>query len=340
MTIYKDMKGEIMYMKRKKLLATILPAFLVAVLCYNPLLIINATDEITYSDIIDSILSATDINSLEEGGHSEDDIPVDGEVPEEDDNLDSEDKHLIEEIFTDSDDIKIQVGIPTTIDFYLDPFNFGRNGTLFSPEYSIINYSNVDIELQIKDLMYTYSDNGTFLSLTEAPNRSESRDEKAVFMFLRHIVHPLIDLNGELADLTVEQLYDHRNDDFIITDNAEGEVLTIHLKAANYDDDGNFVSLNEDSVFLFTILGDIDIGSSAPWKSGDLKLSIVYSMEAVMPDFSELNIDDDLLNSDMTNDAIMDDDEIDENNGNTDNTDNSDTMDDLAPDDAPPDISD
>ncbi|MCL2050604.1 MAG: hypothetical protein FWG91_02570 [Lachnospiraceae bacterium] len=173
--------------------------------------------------------------------------------------------HSYDEVTTPFDDVNIQVAIPLSLDFILDPYNISGQGTLFAPEYSIANYSNIDIELEIHDLAYSFSDNGDFLSLTEAPNQDEEAQEKMVFMFLRHLMEP-------------------QNDDFIITDQADGAVLSIRLEAANYDENGEFVSLNESSIFRFTIMGAVTNGLSAPWKSGDLKLNMVYSWSAYVPE--------------------------------------------------------
>ncbi|MCL2718590.1 MAG: hypothetical protein FWE14_07390 [Lachnospiraceae bacterium] len=188
--------------------------------------------------------------------------------------------------------VEIQVAIPTTIDFYLDPLNVTGLGTIFSPDYSIINYSNVDVILEISGLAYSFSDNGSFMSYNRPLTNEDDSYYKNVFMFLRHIVNPLIDLDGDIADITVEQLYDNQNDDFIITDQTEGSILTIILKAANYDDNGNFLSLNEDSIFLFSIMGDITSGENEVWKSGDLKINMVYSWKALIPDNANTVIDD------------------------------------------------
>lgn len=194
---------------------------------------------------------------------------------------------------TPKDDAMIQVSLPASLDFFLDPYDLSGRGTLFSPEYSIINYSNVDIELELYDFAYSFSDNGSFLSCAEAPDREVKLYEKAVFMFVRQIVKPRIDESGNLAESSDAQIFDRSNEDFIITDTAEDSVLKIRLKAANYDEDGSFVSLNEDSVFLFTLMGDITNGHSAPWKTGDLELKMVYRWEAILPE--KTDADDALL---------------------------------------------
>lgn len=171
--------------------------------------------------------------------------------------------------------------VPTKINFILDPYGIAGDRTLDSPEYSIINYSNVDVDVEINELAYSFSDNGTFFASTQPLDLTQEEEDKAVYMFLRRIAHPSLNEMDELEESSAAQIKHADNDDFLILDTNDGSSFKIRLKAANYDENGGFLSLNEDSVFLFKIMGDIRMGHSAPWKSGDLSLHMVYSWTPV-----------------------------------------------------------
>ena len=201
------------------------------------------------------------------------------------------------------EEVIIRVSVPCNLDFYVDPYNFSGNGHIFSPEYSIINYSNVDVELNILDLAYHFSGNGSFFASTEPLDTTISRDAKGVFMFLRQITEA-----------------SERINDFIITDNAENAVFTLILSAAEYDEEGEFVELNEGSSFYFTIMGDVSIGNSAPWLSGDVWIEMLYSWDAIVPEeeideeeFDENELDEEELNGEDTDGDSIDKDGLDGN---------------------------
>ncbi len=237
-------------------------------------------------------------------------------------------------------DVIARVVLPTTLDFYIDPMDLTGNGTLFSPEYAIINHSNVDIEFSITGLHYVFSEDGQFLSFAEPFDTRLEREENAVYMYLRQIDSTQFhfadsspantdkDIQNFFPDaenseaktqdfyldtetqefLASEETQDYLTatisstlstiasdnigqasavPDYIITDKNDGDPLTFVLKASNYDEDGNFVSLNQDSIFLFTLMGEASSGTSEPWKTGDMKINMVFNWETIEPEVPE-----------------------------------------------------
>lgn len=316
----------------------------------------------------------------------------------------------------------VRFTLPPDLDFFIDPIDLVNNGTLFSPEYSISNYGSTDVILKIQDLVYHFSDNGSFLSCADFPDRETERYEKAIFMFLRPVfdenadytsvnyydasnynmsdddngdnldddiddvgsyddihdtddydddirgvsshdddihdidsydddIHDTGSYDDDIHDTGDDNLNDNFNDemdhdgnpdtdnrdtnsydednlntddhedddldddtidadshddsyyarhytgadavyiedlDYLITDQLRDDDLQIILRAADYDENGNFIALNPGSTFSFKFMGGIADGTSAPWLSDDVWLQMIYSFEVITPEYAGL----------------------------------------------------
>jgi hypothetical protein len=204
----------------------------------------------------------------------------------------------------------LNVSLPANLDYFVDPIDLAGYGTLFSPIFRISNHGLTDVALKIWDIAYNFSDNGSFLSYTELPDSEIERYEKAIFMLLRQVYEDdyvdyddsefeysdYLDLHYDDPDYDAvpEIIYD-KDIEYLVTNQVRDEGFVVLLKAAEHDEDGNFIALNPGSTFGFELTGGIADGTSAPWLSGDVWLQMVYSFEIILPDEEELLDDEEEL---------------------------------------------
>ncbi len=183
----------------------------------------------------------------------------------------------------------LNVSFPTSLDFYIDSHDLTGNGTLFSPAYEIVNYSSLDVIISVDSLYYTLPEDSQIETCSVPPDKDDENSERAVFMMFRPVSPAELDEDEDkLIGGEPDWLMSRRDNDYIISEASEDTAIKIYLEAADYDEDGNFISLNEQSTFRFALVGDVRSDSSDEWQSGDISFKIVYSWDIAEPEASEV----------------------------------------------------
>lgn len=152
----------------------------------------------------------------------------------------------------------IDVEIPTTLGFKIDPFNIGKGGKVNTSVMTIENKSNVPVEVQMSKLKGTPTGS---LNLVDSPaelnNESENKD---AFLWLGQLaVTPDKNEEGKFTSVKPLAAYSEaKNKQQVVTEIEGTEVVSMgNLLEATYNEDGNYSTTNAKGKMYLGVLGDV-----------------------------------------------------------------------------------
>lgn len=153
----------------------------------------------------------------------------------------------------------LKVSMPTKVMAYLDPGNISGKGGVYSDEYKVINYGNCDVAIKIKRINAYYRNGVT--EMNESSRESVNEEISS----------------GKEISIKMVWENDHENQEKVLnmTDGQLDEYV-LYLKAAKYDEKGNFVKLNKGSEGTFYFSGALNSDSGTEWTEGDIGLKFSY----------------------------------------------------------------
>lgn len=152
----------------------------------------------------------------------------------------------------------IDVEIPTTLGFKIDPFNIGKAGKVNTSVMTIENKSNVPVEVQMSKLKGTASGD---LNLVESPAEVTSEgDSKDAFLWIGQLaVTPDKNEEGKFTSVKPLSTYSEaKNKQQVVTEVEGSEVVSMgNLLEATYDESGDYSATNAKGKMYLGILGDV-----------------------------------------------------------------------------------
>lgn len=153
-----------------------------------------------------------------------------------------------------------RVSFPTDIKATLDPGNVSGSGQVFSERYKVENYGNTDVAIKIKNINVWYT------------------SEEELYVFTDEEVK---DNNSGVKKLHINMIWESENGgwvkEFPISEGAADECVLV-LKAAQYDDAGNFVRIQEGGRGFFYYTGSMSADPKLSWKAGECTLQFDYEL--------------------------------------------------------------
>lgn len=173
----------------------------------------------------------------------------------------------------------INVEIPTSFDFKVDPFNIGKNGTVYSSAMTIENKSNVPVEIQMTKLKGEVAGDEA-ATLASAPILADSTDKEA-FLWVGPV---LVTLDKSSGDITTVKpsLYDAKKyADNIVSDSESDKTISLGtLLEATYNE-GSYVSTNQTRGKMYIgVNGSANTNSSTAWADDD-KISVTATFNVI-----------------------------------------------------------
>lgn len=156
----------------------------------------------------------------------------------------------------------IKVSVPQSVQGYLDPENFSGKGGVYSDKYEIINYGNRDVVVKIKNIEAFFKEGKERYEFSEDAVGDEGSDIKKIN----------IDMVWENESENIEK----------VLNVAEGKTdeYVLYLKASQYDENNEFVKLNDGSVGTFHISGTLNQNQDIQWSDNELTLRFDYQIQS------------------------------------------------------------
>ncbi len=150
------------------------------------------------------------------------------------------------------------VSFPTKVKAYLDPGNLSGKGEVFSDVYTIKNYGRGSVLIKIKNIKITCKgENYEFLD--QRIEESDSTTKKININMIWKNQYENIERVLHISDKVIDE-------------------YVLSLKAAEYDDDNEYVELNEDSIGSFYFSGTLNANPNIVWESGEINLKFDYEV--------------------------------------------------------------
>lgn len=182
-----------------------------------------------------------------------------------------EEERIAEEITheTARDDCIYNVSFPTNPKAYLDPGNLSGKGQVFSNDFMVENYGNTDIAVKIKNIevYYRSTENVYELSKEDATDAEPYVKKINVDIVWRNEIE-----NTEKVLAVIE---------------GHADEYVLFLKAAEYDNAGQFVRLDDGSTGLFYFTGTMSSNPELIWEDGEITVSFDYEIEKMENEESE-----------------------------------------------------
>lgn len=198
--------------------------------------------------------------------------------PEEDDGeevVDRTDVTDTTDASTPDKDILYNVSLPAVSTAYLDPGNLSGRGQIFSDQYKIENYGNTDIAIKIKDIdiycesserIYAFIENESTDS-TPSDSRLADSEQTENDPAVRRLYVEMVWKNGDDGSEKILHVSEEVSDEYVL-----------YLKAAVYDDDGEFVGLSDGGTGFFSFTGTMDPDPELVWEDGEIVVSFHYEI--------------------------------------------------------------
>ena len=176
------------------------------------------------------------------------------------------------------------VSFPTSTKAYLDPENLSGKGQIFSEEYKVENYGNIDVAIQIKNIEVYYW--GTEDIYEFAEDTTDFSTEKTSADFQKEGFQVEDSRPVGVKRLNVDIIWQNESErSRTVLDVTEGapEEYVLSLKASSYDDEGNFLELNSGSTGGFYFTGTLDADPGADWSNGEVRVHFDYEIVSTEP---------------------------------------------------------
>lgn len=171
------------------------------------------------------------------------------------------------------------VSFPANTTAYFDPDNLSGKGQVFSNPYTVENYGNTDVAIKIKNIDIEYNSTETIYKFGE----EEAEDS------LSNVKRLHINMVWVNESENTEKVLK------IMEGAPEEEVLV--LRAAEYDEQGEFVSLREGGTGVFYFTGTVEASSGAVWEDGEITVRFDYEI------VNAESVEKDIIASDMIHDT-------------------------------------
>lgn len=169
------------------------------------------------------------------------------------------------------------VSFPANTTAYFDPDNLSGKGQVFSNPYTVENYGNTDVAIKIKNIDIEYNSTETIYEFGEEEAENSLSNVKRL-----HINMVWVN-ESENAEKVLK-----------IMEGAPKEEVLV-LRAAEYDEQGEFVSLREGGTGAFYFTGTVEASSGAGWEDGEITVRFDY--EIVNVDNKVEDADSDLIDT-------------------------------------------
>jgi hypothetical protein len=146
----------------------------------------------------------------------------------------------------------VNVAVPSSLDFTIDPFEIADKGQVYSGVYSVRNRGDTDVLLTFTETAVIFASDTDFEALPEPFDENNASDRKAIYLLLdfgREDVAPVI-----------------------LTD-ADAALAQILLTVA---DDG-------ESTCTLSLSGSVNPYPAEDWRDGDVRIRLNYRLEALQP---------------------------------------------------------
>jgi hypothetical protein len=151
----------------------------------------------------------------------------------------------------------LNVVVPASLEFTIDPFEIAGKGQIYSKPYRIENNGDTDVLLTLSEMRVFFTGEGEFESLSEPFDANAESTRKAIRLSLDFS-------RSELPSV-------------VLTDPNHAEDVRILLSAIRPGE--------EEAAYLsLSLSGSVNHAPAADWRDGDVNISLHYSMEAVLPE--------------------------------------------------------
>lgn len=160
----------------------------------------------------------------------------------------------------EQNDVIYNVSFPTGVKAFLDPGNLSGRGQIFSDRYAVENYGNTDIAILIRNIDVHY------------------RSEEELYELTDEVI---ADFHSGVKKMNVEMVWENENEK---TENSlhvlEGETDTqvLILRAAEYDENGEFVKLADGGRGAFYFTGTMNGNPGIVWENGEIAVDFNYEI--------------------------------------------------------------
>lgn len=180
--------------------------------------------------------------------------------------LEEEDKKAQEMIEEKQEkDCIYNVSFPVTSKVYLDPGNLSGKGQIFSEEYKVENYGNTDIAIKIKNINVFYYSTQEVYELSEQIKDADP--------YVKKVNVDIVWRNEKENTETVLDVVEGAPDEYVLA-----------LEASEYDENEQFIRLNEGSTGLFYFTGSVNPDPELVWEDSEVTISFDYEVENIDKD--------------------------------------------------------
>lgn len=178
----------------------------------------------------------------------------------------------------------IRLACPTEYPFFVARNPEKTTAHLNSQIFYIANYSNQDILIDLSNVHLEADENIAYNELSAPLEENYVSDTKDVFAFLKvlaidpdNVPSPDDLRSGEIPQAGAVP----EDGDFILTGENKTTDYKVLLKAANYDENGEFVSFQPESIFSFYIAGSVTPNKDLIWNQGDISIKVIINYSVV-----------------------------------------------------------
>lgn len=166
-----------------------------------------------------------------------------------------------EKIVSEQDkDVLYHVSFPTSTKAYLDPGNLSGKGQVFSDQYRVENYGNADIEIRLKNIDVAYRSRAEVYEFSD--------DE-------------ITDAEPGIKKMNINMVWKNeaeQKENVMHVSEGERNEVVLYLKAAVYDENGEFVSLSQGGTGAFYFSGTINPDPNLEWADGEITVGFDYEI--------------------------------------------------------------
>ena len=152
------------------------------------------------------------------------------------------------------------VSLPTKTMAYLDPGNLSGRGQIYSDQYVVENHGDTDVAIKIKNIdIVCHSTENVYEFLTEEVTDNQSMVRK----------------------LNVNMVWKNETENIEkVLNVAEGapDACVLLLKAAKYDENGQYIGLNDGSTGTFCFTGTLNSNMDIVWEDNDITVHFNYEI--------------------------------------------------------------
>jgi hypothetical protein len=255
----------------------------------------QVSEEVSQNEISENMVSDNTIsnNAVSENSISENSVS-DNAVSENSISDNSLSANSISE--NSVSDNNVRVLLPIDLNFAIYPDGLSGMGQVFSPDYDMINYSDVPIEMEITDVYYEFADPENCIALSEPYVKGSGNDKKAFYLYLgradiiegnteenliRYYDEYIEGQDKEWGNQVISEEVRAGEGDVLITDQHLNEPVKFILEPSVYNEEGEFVSVGSESRASFRFFGSMNSTPETAWFNENVELKIVYTYKVV-----------------------------------------------------------